>query len=415
MFKQFVKQTPLGLSLTVLVCAGFFAALLIPIFGRQTLIVRSGSMEPAIDTGDLVLVVPNTSYSSGDIITFKSPNNPKILITHRITSINLRDGVTSYKTKGDANNKIDEFTVTQQNIVGKAEYRIKQIGKLLAFAKTKSGFLTFAAIPAGFVILLEISNIYKEVRKSKKRSAIVIYRQTLKTLYQNYGKPMGVPHPSASFQSLVNVLSKWSKSASWSIGRHININSRGISLKILLPLIVVLLLIGNTYSSFQDSGHSTANVFSAASVFPTPLISPTPTPTPTPTPNTGGLVINEFVANPGVLFSTEWVEIYNSGATTINLTNWKLTDAAAHVHSLTSLGNIPAGGFGVLDIAEGFLNNTGGDTLFLKDPSDTTIDSYTYSTSIADDKSIGRNVDGTGSFINTCTTPTKGSTNNGIC
>jgi signal peptidase I len=74
--------------------------------------VQSGSMEPAIKTGSLIVLQQNASYAVGDIITFKSEserneNNPKRTTTHRIVSETSKDGQIQYQTKGDANDIAD--------------------------------------------------------------------------------------------------------------------------------------------------------------------------------------------------------------------------------------------------------------------------------------------------------------------
>jgi signal peptidase len=405
MFKQFLKQTPFGISAIALCTALFFLALLVPVFGRHALIVRSGSMEPAISTGDLITIAPSSSYQQGDIVTFKNPQNKSVLITHRIVLINTKEGTTTYRTKGDANSAVDNFIVPSQNVIGKADHSIMQVGRFLAFAKTKTGFLTFAAIPTGLVILLELNNILKEVKKSKKHSAKVIYRQTLKTLYHHYGKPMGVPHSSASYQSLKDSLSQWSKTTSWNIGRHININSRGISLRTLLPLIAVLLVAGNTYALYQDSGSSTDNVFTAASVFPTSSSSPNL-----------NVTINEFVAHAGPN-NHEWVEFYNPNHT--DLSGYYLDDdtdflsdaLSANIKNLSTLNNTNPT-YPYLEF-NNFLNNPG-DHVVLFDSTGNIVDQYQYTSDPSADISIGRTVDGSGTFTS-CGVVTKGGTNNSLC
>ncbi len=126
------------------------------------------------------------------------------------------------------------------------------------------------------------------------------------------------------------------------------------------------------------------------------------------------LKINEFVANPGTTFTTEWIEIFNSGSTNVDLTGWFVQDATATTHSLTSLGIIPVGSFAVIEVTEGFLNNSGGDSVFLKNPSSVVVDSTVYTTAQTDDVSIGRDTDGTGVF-KSCIVATKGTSNNGNC
>src|SRR3989344_9540064 len=69
-------------------------------------IVQSGSMEPAIKTGSIVISYPSNSYSEGDVVTFSKSVGAKNLITHRIEARFFPDGVDkapTYLTSGDAN------------------------------------------------------------------------------------------------------------------------------------------------------------------------------------------------------------------------------------------------------------------------------------------------------------------------
>nr|NIP67569.1 signal peptidase I [Candidatus Bathyarchaeota archaeon]NIU81803.1 signal peptidase I [Candidatus Bathyarchaeota archaeon]NIV68446.1 signal peptidase I [Candidatus Bathyarchaeota archaeon]NIW34941.1 signal peptidase I [Candidatus Bathyarchaeota archaeon] len=66
--------------------------------------VASGSMRPALEAGDLVIVkgVPATDIEVGDIIIFDSPRGVRTI--HRVTRIQtLHNGTIQFKTKGDAN------------------------------------------------------------------------------------------------------------------------------------------------------------------------------------------------------------------------------------------------------------------------------------------------------------------------
>jgi|YelNatPaOPRAMG01_1025707.scaffolds.fasta_scaffold61149_3 signal peptidase len=92
--------------------------------------VASGSMKPTLQVGDLIVVqgAPASKIKVGDIIVFNPPNE-KTLIIHRVTAIEtLANGTTTFKTKGDANPTEDPWTITQQNIHGKALYRIPYVG-----------------------------------------------------------------------------------------------------------------------------------------------------------------------------------------------------------------------------------------------------------------------------------------------
>lgn len=270
MLKQFIKQTPFGVSLLLIFIAIGVVALILPINGAKSLIVRSGSMQPTIGTGDLISVHPQTDYKVGDIVAFHDSSKQSLTITHRIKEVKTQSGQILYQTKGDANKDADFNLVPKKNVIGRADYSIRGIGKFFAFTKTKNGFLTLAIIPAAFVILLESTSIHKEVKKSKKKTARAIYRQTLKTLYSHYGKPMGVPHSSASYKSLYRLFLYKFNGGNHSLHRHINIHPKGISFRAVLPFLASLLLIGNTFSFFSDTETSKGNVFQAAESFCSP-------------------------------------------------------------------------------------------------------------------------------------------------
>src|SRR3989344_7094007 len=75
-----------------------------PITGNYKLfIVQSGSMEPEILTGSVVVVKPSSSYKIGDIITFGPVPKGKLPTTHRIVESRTENNLTFYSTKGDAN------------------------------------------------------------------------------------------------------------------------------------------------------------------------------------------------------------------------------------------------------------------------------------------------------------------------
>ena len=73
--------------------------------------VETGSMENGIHAGDYIMVLKNTNYSIGDVVTYKKNNS---LITHRIIK---KDG-DKIITKGDANNVEDE-EISKSDIIGK--------------------------------------------------------------------------------------------------------------------------------------------------------------------------------------------------------------------------------------------------------------------------------------------------------
>ncbi|MCL5784635.1 MAG: lamin tail domain-containing protein [Patescibacteria group bacterium] len=100
------------------------------------------------------------------------------------------------------------------------------------------------------------------------------------------------------------------------------------------------------------------------------------------------LLLNEILPHPSA--GADWIEIYNAGDSTLDLTNWGIADSTSDIKNLT--GNIPPHGFVVLEVTNR-LNNSG-DSVYLKDSNKTVIDSYTYTNDPGMDKSFVRIPDG---------------------
>lgn len=81
--------------------------------------VLSGSMEPDIKVGDVVVVkkVDGTDVKAGDVVTYKIGND--VYVTHRVIEVVEEDGKFLFKTKGDANNKEDDGLIKEEDLVGK--------------------------------------------------------------------------------------------------------------------------------------------------------------------------------------------------------------------------------------------------------------------------------------------------------
>ena len=85
-------------------------------FGVTILRVSSNSMVPKFKKGDFILIKKQEKYNVGDIITFEViEENSKYYITHRIVEKNENEFI----TKGDANNKNDNYKVYENAIKGK--------------------------------------------------------------------------------------------------------------------------------------------------------------------------------------------------------------------------------------------------------------------------------------------------------
>ena len=115
-------------------------------------IVQSGSMEPSIMTGDMIVTSKSQTYQKNDVITFNSP--ARGVVTHRITSISHPAATTTIETKGDANRTTDSDEITLDQIIGKVVYVLPKFGYLVIFCRQPLGFAIFIGIP-GLIIVVE--------------------------------------------------------------------------------------------------------------------------------------------------------------------------------------------------------------------------------------------------------------------
>ena len=109
------------------------------ILGYNYKTVLTGSMEPAIPVGSIVITKEKSSYEIEDIISFQEEG---AIITHRIISIDRE----RYITKCDANNVADTEEVQQKQILGKVILTIPLLGYLVMWLMSPVGIISLFII-----------------------------------------------------------------------------------------------------------------------------------------------------------------------------------------------------------------------------------------------------------------------------
>jgi signal peptidase len=135
--------------------------------GDRPLTEMSGSMEPAIRTGDVVITKPIQPLEArpGDVVTFKDPlNGGHRLITHRLRSLVVRGTTVIAVTKGDANNTVERWTVPAGARIGRVVLRLPRVGYALAVVRTPLGKVLLIVIPALILGALELARIWRPRR-----------------------------------------------------------------------------------------------------------------------------------------------------------------------------------------------------------------------------------------------------------
>ena len=150
-----------GFALMILLIAVAAFTLLAPFFGWRVDAVFTGSMEPSLKVGGVVITSPAKAdeISAGDIISFYSPLTEK-LTCHRVMAI--QGGSSLYfQTKGDANEEVDAVAVPVENVVGRVCLHIPYLGYATQFVKTRLGLILTLFLPGLIVILLEMRSIWR--------------------------------------------------------------------------------------------------------------------------------------------------------------------------------------------------------------------------------------------------------------
>lgn len=118
------------LSMTAIIVV----AVLVPrIAGATPYTVLSGSMEPALQLGALVVVKPVEAdeVGLGTVITYQLESGKATSVTHRVVAQGFNGkGQMQFQTQGDANDTPDENWVMPIQIMGELWYSVPYLGYL---------------------------------------------------------------------------------------------------------------------------------------------------------------------------------------------------------------------------------------------------------------------------------------------
>ena len=126
----------------------------------QAYVVRGGSMAPHIPQGSLVFVraVPARDLRVGDVISYRRPQDPDHLVTHRIVATRSVDAVGTngqlVRTRGDANDVDDPWEVQLLGTAWRVTVSVPLAGTLLDALATPAGRAAALVVPAAALLAL---------------------------------------------------------------------------------------------------------------------------------------------------------------------------------------------------------------------------------------------------------------------
>lgn len=145
------------------------------ICGFMTFRVVTGSMEPTISVGALMLTRETdiSEIEKNDIVCFRSQDSMiwGSIVTHRVVNIHqMEDGSILLETKGDANTVADGYYVKESNLVGKVIWYTgddSTLASIFSFFTSEVGFLACIVFPGlllmGLIFKDSVGNIRAEL------------------------------------------------------------------------------------------------------------------------------------------------------------------------------------------------------------------------------------------------------------
>ena len=154
--------------LALIILAAAFL-MLAPRFGMSAHPVLSGSMEPALKVGGMVVCrkIPVEEVKVGDIIGFNSPGGDKV--THRVIDVVEQDGKRWFRTKGDANEDPDpDLVAISGEKVDKVVFHLPYLGFVSRFMQSRLAFLVFICAPTLILLILFGRDLWVAVAEFRK-------------------------------------------------------------------------------------------------------------------------------------------------------------------------------------------------------------------------------------------------------
>jgi signal peptidase len=166
--------------------------------GDDSYVVLSGSMEPAIGTGDSVVVrsVDPETVEVGDVVTVRTGDGAPT--THRVVErLDTGEGP-QFRTKGDANAEPDGEPVAASRILGTVVLTIPLVGYVLEALGTPFGFAAFVGVPVATLTVWELATIVRTQRDDASGGDPTFVDGTVGTVDDGDDEGDALPPPSGA-------------------------------------------------------------------------------------------------------------------------------------------------------------------------------------------------------------------------
>ena len=138
--------------------------------GATPYTILTGSMEPGLPPGTLVVVKPvqPEKIAIGTVITYQLDSGRPTVVTHRVVRVGIDGtGERVFSTQGDANNAPDQKPVRPVQVRGEVWYSVPYLGHLNN--ALTGGERAIAVYVVGFGLLLYAATMFTGAARERRR------------------------------------------------------------------------------------------------------------------------------------------------------------------------------------------------------------------------------------------------------
>lgn len=157
----------LAVGLALCVSIAVLVTLALVLAGVRPLVVRSGSMEPTYDVGDVVLVASEQAgdVEVGQVVTRYDAPEAFDSLTHRVQDVSRSGDAVQVTTRGDANQTSERWTVPADQQVGVVVASVPAVGLPLTAVRSSTSW----AVLVGVAVLAVIAVLFRPRRRGSPR------------------------------------------------------------------------------------------------------------------------------------------------------------------------------------------------------------------------------------------------------
>jgi signal peptidase len=150
-------------------------AVLVPrLAGATPYVVLTGSMEPQMPPGTLVVVKPVAAdeITTGTVLTYQIESGKPTVVTHRVSSVGVdAKGKLRFGTKGDANKEPDAGLVMPVQIKGERWYYVPYLGYATSVITGEQRQIGMVTVVVGLLGYAGVMFIGAERDRRRRRDA----------------------------------------------------------------------------------------------------------------------------------------------------------------------------------------------------------------------------------------------------